>query len=475
MEPRELLLILISLVLGLGCIHRIRLLDRYEKEPYVKLVLVTFLGGGCAMVLALGLFKFIEHLGFQDFESYIGAMLVIGPVEEMAKLAGLLTVLGIIRNELNEPADGIVYISCVAMGFSLIENILYAAHPAAEYLLFVRLLTATPLHICFSALMGLTFYLWYKNRQAFHLLLAGYLLASLSHGFYNWVVFNHYSVLLLGGTVLLMYGFTRNLFIYTLAVSPHRISLAQTIVATEGVDIDDGPDCMHCGRNDTKRAYPFERFTLWHCHCCDHFTVDLDGLFRLFYHFAGILKATAKKNEAKDIEKKGCMTLYQANWFCPKRKLAGFRLRDLDAVLEKLNYSLKMKMKSKWYLPDNLFRLSQPGGTVDYTKMIRDGKDVIWHRLIFPFSSVRRRTHRPPGGGPLWQWSAFFLPELWYPVHGLWGVLLPMAGVYLLAVYWAMTAGISPLLGVGIAALLIRAVSGCLGGRIFYRRYGRWP
>jgi RsiW-degrading membrane proteinase PrsW (M82 family) len=475
MELREILLILISFLLGIGCIHRIRLLDRYEKEPFVKMALAAVLGGGCAILIALGLYEIIERLGFQDFESYLGTMLVIAPVEEMAKLIGLLAVLGIIRNELNEPVDGIIYISCVALGFSLIENIMYAAYPSEEYLLLARLLTATPLHIFFSALMGLTFYLWLKNRQAFHLLLSGFLLACLSHGAYDWIVFNRYSVLLLGGTFLLVYTFTRDLFIYALAVSPHRISLSQAIGAVEGVDAADAPACMHCGSRAAKRYYPLGRRALWHCKCCDHFTVTLDGLFRIFYHFAGILKSTAKKHLTIDGERSGYMTLFQANHISPDRKLASFRLEALDAVLEKRNYALKKKMKSKWYLPNNLFRLSQSGVTVDYTKMMRDGKVALWQRLVFPFSSAGRRTHRPPVGGPPWQWAAFILPEAWFPIHGLWGVLIPMAGVYLSAVFGSITADISLPLALGVAGLLVRTLSGFLGGRIYYRRYGRWP
>jgi hypothetical protein len=402
-------------------------------------------------------------------------MLVIAPVEEMAKLIGLLAVLGIIRNELNEPVDGIIYISCVALGFSLIENILYAAHPSEEYLLLARLLTATPLHICFSALMGLTFYLWSKNHQAFHLLLSGYLLACLSHGAYDWIVFNRYSVILLGGTFLLTYGFTRDLFIYALSVSPHRIPLAQAIAAAEGVDAADGPACVHCGSSATKRSYSLGRHTLWQCQRCEHFTVPLDGLFRICYHFAGILKSTAKKHLAKDSERPGQMTLFQTIHISADRRLADFRLEELDAVLEKRNYALKKKMKSKWYLPNNLFRLSQPGVTVDYTQMMRDGKVALWRRLVFPVSSAGRRTHRPPVGGPLWQWAAFILPEAWFPVHGLWGALLPMAVVYLSAVYGSIAADFPLFPALGGAALVVRLLSGFLGGRIYYGRYGRWP
>ena len=474
MYLREFLLILVSFVLGLFCIHRIRLLDRYEKEPFWKLLLTTLLGGGCALLTALGLFEVMDRIGFRDFESYFGTMLVIGPIEELAKLIGLVVVLGIIRNELNEPADGIIYLSCVALGFSLIENILYANYPTEEYLLLVRLLTATPLHICFSALMGLTFYFWYKNRRAYLLLLTGYLLASLSHGFYDLVVFNHYSVLLLGTIVVLMYGFTRNLLIYALTVSPHRISLAQAIDTSKGTGAQGRQACLHCG-GDKTQSHAFERITMWHCQSCDRMTVTLDDLFRLFYHFAGIFKSTARKHVVKDEENKDFVSLYEGNRICPKRKLAVFRLRNLNAVLENLNYAMKSRMKSKWYLPNNLYRLDQQGASVDYTKMIRDSKVSFWYRLLFPFSEARRKTYHPPASRRTWQWGAFYLPEWWYPAKGLWGVMLPIAAFYLLAIYLATIAGISLFLTLGIAAVLTRVVSGVYGARIYYRRYGRWP
>lgn len=475
MGMRELLLILISFGLGLVCVDRIRSLDRYEREPFGKMVLVTLFGGGCALVVANGLFAMIDHLGFHSFESYVGSLLVIGPVEELAKLIGLLSMLGIIGRELNEPADGIIYMACVALGFSLIENILYAVHPANEHMILVRLLTATPLHICFSALMGLSFYLWYRNRHAFYLLLTGYLLASISHGFYDLMVFNHYSILLMGATILLMYGFTRNLFIYALAVSPHRISLAQTIGNSKAVKPADTMDCPHCGSKEFKRAYAMNRFTLLHCEPCDHFTISLKGIFRIIYHFAGVLNQKAKREIVEEGVKSGALILYEGDHIRSNGKWAAFRLHQLDAVLEKQNYAQKLQMKSKWYLPNNLFRLAQPGEDIDYPKMVRDGRASLWRRLVYPFSSKRRRTHRPPNGGPFWQWAAFFVPELWFAMHRLWGVLLVIAGIYLLAGFAAVTSGASILLLLGIVALATRIASGYWGSRIYFRRHGRWP
>lgn len=62
MDIRELTLTLISLLLGLVCIYGLRRLDRYEREPFGKLVLATVAGGGCAAALALGCFAMLTHL-----------------------------------------------------------------------------------------------------------------------------------------------------------------------------------------------------------------------------------------------------------------------------------------------------------------------------------------------------------------------------------------------------------------------------
>lgn len=471
MDTYELLLILISFLLGLVCIHWMRLLDRYEREPLGKMVLAALVGGGCASAVAWGLYGIIESFGFYHYQSHLGALLVIGPVEELAKLIGLIAVYGMIRNDFNEPADGIVYIACVALGFSLIENFLYASYPSQAHLIFIRLLVGTPLHICFSALMGLSFYIWHKNRKAFHLIGIAYFLASVSHGLYDLMVFNHYSVILLGGVVVLIYGFTRNLFIYALAVSPHRISLSQTIDAHHASLATDGPACLYCTCEDPALKYTIAGSVLYHCKHCDHFTVTLKGLLRLFYHYAGIFKQTAKSNIRPKSGGGDLMTLYQGNSICPERNMAFFRLGELNDILEKLNYRVKNQMKSKWYLPNNLYRMDQPGAAIDFGKMVRDGKATLWYRLALPFGRMSMGAHRPTDVGRGWNWWAFFIPELWYAAHGLWGALMATAVVYALATYFAMTMGLSLVLILGIAATAIRLASGLWGRRICLSRF----
>jgi hypothetical protein len=393
----------------------------------------------------------------------------------MAKLCGLFAIFGWIRGELNEPADGIIYQACVALGFSLMENYLYAAVPAQEYLILIRLLAATPLHIAFSALMGLSVYLWYGNRRAWHLMVSAFLFASFSHSLYDLVVFQNVSALFLGAALLCMYAFTRNLFVYALAVSPQRISLAQTVAATPVAAAANNLVCLHCGDKGTKPTRTIAGAVLQYCQRCDHFNTSRQGLDRLFYHYAGMLKSSTRSLLRPSDWGDAFETLYQGNHICTQSGRAFFRLAELDAALERLNYRLKHQMRSQWYLPANLVRLDRPGAAIDYVKMVHDAKAAFWRRLLFPLAAARHRAHHPPDRGPRWNWGAFLLPEIWYPLHQIWGLLPVMLAATALSTHLATLAGLAPLLAFGWTALMIRLISGRWGTRIYYRRHGRWP
>jgi RsiW-degrading membrane proteinase PrsW (M82 family) len=54
------------------------------------------------------------------------SFLIVGLFEETAKVLGLFAVYPFIKKRLTGPAAAIIYMSCVALGFSLIENYSYA-------------------------------------------------------------------------------------------------------------------------------------------------------------------------------------------------------------------------------------------------------------------------------------------------------------------------------------------------------------
>ena len=225
------ILIALSFLIGLFCIRYIQSFDKHEKEPFGKMLMVTCWGGAWSILITMGLYQGLNAIGISGSKTTLGALLIIGPVEEMAKFLALLTSYFIYRSEFDEPVDGIIYMSCVALGFSLIENFFYAMRPDSEYLLLLRLFISTPMHICFSAFMGLAFYFWQQNRNAAGLLIISFLLASISHGTYNLIIFNGYAIIVLFVVVGVILSWTIDLLSYATALSPHRVPLAAFIAA----------------------------------------------------------------------------------------------------------------------------------------------------------------------------------------------------------------------------------------------------
>jgi RsiW-degrading membrane proteinase PrsW (M82 family) len=142
-------LVLISCLLGILGIRFLQKFDIHKKEPLGTMCLVTVLGGGFSVAIAIALYDVAPILGVGELQNSLGALLVIGPVEEPAKLLAMLCCLRFVRKELLEPIDGLMYMACVALGFSLIENYMYVTRsPGAAPLLLQRLLICTPAQVC---------------------------------------------------------------------------------------------------------------------------------------------------------------------------------------------------------------------------------------------------------------------------------------------------------------------------------------
>ena len=107
--------------------------DRHLPEPISHLLLAFTLGVGS---FYLGMFMY-RALDFVDlrYDAYLlaetslpglfaYAILVIGVIEELAKMVPFLLIV-IHFKEFDEPIDGIIYASFIALGFSAVENIQY--------------------------------------------------------------------------------------------------------------------------------------------------------------------------------------------------------------------------------------------------------------------------------------------------------------------------------------------------------------
>ncbi len=170
--------------------------DRHLPEPVAHLVL-TFLLGMVAAAVSKGLYIALGWVSLRydalllADTSTIGlfaySMLAIGPIEEFAKL--LPFVLVVIRfEEFDEPIDGIIYASFIALGYAAVENILYL-----QYLTPVEAVArgfASPVvHILFASIWGFTIGRAHLRGESLAIgILKGFLLASICHGLYDFIV-----------------------------------------------------------------------------------------------------------------------------------------------------------------------------------------------------------------------------------------------------------------------------------------------
>ena len=173
--------------------------DRDLPEPPGNLLL-CFVLGIVAAGLSKAMYVGLEPLGLR-FDAvalaadngpglFAYAMLVIGPIEEMAKMIPFLLI--VIRfKAFDDPMDGIIYASFIALGYAAVENYHYLDFLTTTEA-FARGFAGPVIHIVFAsvwahwitrALLGGESVL----RPAF----LGFFLAAGLHGVYDFLVLRH--------------------------------------------------------------------------------------------------------------------------------------------------------------------------------------------------------------------------------------------------------------------------------------------
>jgi len=346
-----------SFFAGIACINYIRSFDLYEKEPFTTMLAVTCWGGAWSVGLSVIFYGTANILGLTDLKTAFGAFFVIGPVEEMAKLLAFLSCYWLMHKEMNEPVDGIIYMSCVALGFSIIENYFYvvrAANPTQVMVL--RLAMSTPMHISFSAFMGLACYLLAKTRGAFLMLPLAYIYACLVHGLYDAVIFTGWALLFLLIVIKIAHTWTLTLLSYATARSPFRRSLKSFIAKYPSPAVERGIECLHCGNSEPKTTYRLGKASIQKCGECDHYVTTKSGLLKLFAFFAATFRGFPAEHYWRPaITGKKYSTLYRNNWLSEKKGIASFTLDQLSDAVDELNEETVKKMEDRWWFPRSAF------------------------------------------------------------------------------------------------------------------------
>jgi protease PrsW len=170
--------------------------DRHLPEPAGNLVLCFLLGIGAAY-FSKGLYISLGWIGLRydalalADSNPIGllaySVLAIGPIEELSKL--LPFVLIVLRMKaFDEPMDGIIYASFIALGYAAAENV--------HYLQFLTPLEAVArgfagpvIHILFASIWGHWIgRAFLAGRSILVCGLEGFAIAAVLHGIYDFVV-----------------------------------------------------------------------------------------------------------------------------------------------------------------------------------------------------------------------------------------------------------------------------------------------
>lgn len=135
--------------------------DRRLPEPVGHLLLAYLLGVGSSY-LAGWMYRSLDlvNLRFDALllaetnlaGTFTYAVLVIGVIEEASKMLPFLLVVRRFR-EFNEPIDGIIYASFIALGFATVENIDYAQFATTAETL-ARGFAGPAVHIVFASVWG---------------------------------------------------------------------------------------------------------------------------------------------------------------------------------------------------------------------------------------------------------------------------------------------------------------------------------
>lgn len=180
-------------------------LDRYEPEPNRFLIFCFAWGSAVATLAALGVNTgaswLFDKLGLPDA---LVAVLVAPFIEESMKALGPILLLWRFRREWSGITDGIVYCGLSAVGFAMVENVLYLgghgyASGADQYgpatgiqnvflIFIVRILFTGFAHPLFTSMTGIG--LGVSSRAADRRVvwlapIAGLLLAMILHGTFN--------------------------------------------------------------------------------------------------------------------------------------------------------------------------------------------------------------------------------------------------------------------------------------------------
>lgn len=173
----------------------IRNTERYDREKWIPIIICFLWGATIAVIASLVLEIFLGSIALSSISDssilLLISLVVIAPfAEELTK--PLVMRFNIVKKELVEPEDGLIYGAVAGLGFSATENLFYGydAFITEGFLFFFILITIRSfagclLHASATAWTGYGYGKVIMNKSRFVRVLPYFALAIIVHGLYN--------------------------------------------------------------------------------------------------------------------------------------------------------------------------------------------------------------------------------------------------------------------------------------------------
>jgi RsiW-degrading membrane proteinase PrsW (M82 family) len=190
----------IPLLPAIGITFLVNFIDRYEREPWF-LRLSAFLWGAIiaippTILIETSIAQLMQNALSQDANILLRSLLQgvsVGITEETVKGLGLLLLFLVLRDEFDNVTDGIVYGALIGAGFAMVENFIYFAYNAKDFLLFLfvgRIVLGWLCHstytVCLGAALGYVRHTRVRWKQI-AIPLVGFLIAVGLHSLFDFV------------------------------------------------------------------------------------------------------------------------------------------------------------------------------------------------------------------------------------------------------------------------------------------------
>ena len=192
-----LLLFIISFAPAIVYVIWIRNTEKYEREPW-RAIFAAFLWGATLAIIAALLMEELlgislaTKIGNYSVYSFIMAVIIAPFAEEIAKPLGLS--LGIIKREINEEEDGIIYGAIAGLGFAATENLFYSISFLSyglllfSILVIIRTIGGFLLHASATSFTGYGYGKAILEGKRMIDILPFFMIAMTIHSFYNFLV-----------------------------------------------------------------------------------------------------------------------------------------------------------------------------------------------------------------------------------------------------------------------------------------------